>query len=255
MSTEAIIWQYWETRQHKPPYIDLLHEIAAHRSGARIELVTPDSLHSFLHDVPTALLEIEEIAHKADMIRAMLVHEHGGMWLDSDALVVRDLLGLFELLESYEFVGFEGPVSHLDSRPEVKVNCFLARPGSKVVDEWVRQQHQKLPRTTFAWTEIGSDLLDPIVRKHSNSAKLLPFDLVSPIRWYEVDKFFSKEVDVAQYLHNSFVVMLSNKTLHDKQSKLVNMSRDEILGDSSLIGQLCRGAGGPQMADFVNVAD
>jgi hypothetical protein len=40
------------------------------------------------------------------MIRSMLIARHGGMWLDSDAIVLHDLNWMFELLQTYEFVCF-----------------------------------------------------------------------------------------------------------------------------------------------------
>ena len=50
--------------------------------------MTPKTLGQFVPDIPPEFFKIAQITHKADMIRAMLVMRHGGMWLDSDAIVL-----------------------------------------------------------------------------------------------------------------------------------------------------------------------
>ena len=91
MSTIArVIWQYWETKDVKPYFIDELRELAIKNSGSELVLVGPDNINEYLPDIPKEIFEIQELAHKADMIRALLIYEYGGMWLDSDAIVLSD---------------------------------------------------------------------------------------------------------------------------------------------------------------------
>ena len=84
---DRVIWQYWETRGEKPAFVDGLRELAVKNSGVEVILVTPESLTSYLDDIRDEIVQIRELAHKADMIRTRLVHRYGGMWLDTDALV------------------------------------------------------------------------------------------------------------------------------------------------------------------------
>ena len=149
--TENVIWQYWETRGEKPAYIDGFHEIARRNSGVRIVLVTPETLDSYLPDIEPEIFRIEDVAHKADMIRTRLVMRHGGMWLDSDAVVLGDLNWLFERLKDHEFVGFNNACRLQRERPWVRVNCFLSRPNGTIVSEWVRLQRLKLQQAAFRW--------------------------------------------------------------------------------------------------------
>ena len=78
-----MIWQYWETvGDGKPAFIDGLHAIARKNAETEIVLVTPETLGQFIPYIPSEIFKIAQIAHKADMIRAMLVMRHGGMWLE-----------------------------------------------------------------------------------------------------------------------------------------------------------------------------
>jgi hypothetical protein len=182
VQAENIIWQYWETRGAKPKYIDGLFDIAKRNSGVEIILVTPKTLQEYLPDIEEDVLRIETLAHKADMIRTRLIWRYGGMWLDSDAVVLSDLNWLFEYLVHYEFVGFNNEGRLQSERPWVRVNCFLSRPGGRVVGEWVRVQRKRLPKLKFEWSEIGAEALNPVCLANREIVKILPFERFARFR-------------------------------------------------------------------------
>ena len=248
---KRIIWQYWETIGKKPAYIDGLHRLTAQNAGVETILVTPETLRDHLPDLPEEIQRIENVAHKADMIRVMLVHRHGGMWLDSDAIVLRDLNPLFDLLDRHEFVGFNDRgrlrwltyQGRLRWRPaKVRINCFLSRPGGGIVGEWMRQQHAKFPRTSYAWTEIGSDLLHPICLAHRDKIKVLPFEKICPINWHEVAKFTSKTISAERTVRKSYMVMMSNIAVGSAVPELQDRTIEDIAGGDYLLSGVVRHA-------------
>ena len=239
---KRIIWQYWETKEFKPLFVDELHQIAKKNSNVEIILVTPETLGQYIHDLPKEIFSIEEIAHKADMIRALLIYHHGGMWLDSDAIVLSDLNWLFDFLSEFDFVGFNDRGSFNNSPLNVRVNCFLSRPKSEVMKSWVESQHKKFPKTKFAWTEVGTDLLDPIVLENKDTVKLLPFDMICPIKWDEVERFSSTWENSRRILRKTHVVMLSNKSLQQRNPKLAQMDLDKLSEDDTLIADIIKKA-------------
>ena len=46
------------------------------------------------------------IAHKVDIYRIMLLKKYGGLYLDSDIIVLKDPIDIINKLECYDFVGF-----------------------------------------------------------------------------------------------------------------------------------------------------
>jgi Capsular polysaccharide synthesis protein len=245
VKVERIIWQYWETRGVKPRYIDGLHEIAKRNSGVKIVLVTPDSLRTYLPDLEDGVLRIANLAHKADMIRTRLVKRYGGMWLDSDAVVLRDLDWLFDHLEDHEFVGFNNGCRLDRTRPWVRVNCFLSRPNGAIVSSWVHQQGLKLHQTSFRWSEVGAELLNMACLENRDSAEILPFEKISPVAWDEVEAFVSKDDRRAQQiLEDCFIVMLSNAALQERNIPLLEQSVDEIMAGDTLLARILRRAVG-----------
>lgn len=205
--------------------------------------VTPETLAEYLPDLPEEILRIPELAHKADMIRSRLVQRYGGMWLDSDALVLKDLNWLFDYLADYDFVAFNDGGALTSSRPWVRVNCFLSNPNGTVVSEWVEQQASKFPRLQYDWQEVGTDALHPICLAHAPRVRVLPFALICPIPWNHVARFLSRwHQPTAEEMAETSVVMLSNKAVSDRASRLQRMTIEQIRRDSIYLSHWVRRA-------------
>jgi hypothetical protein len=249
-----VIWQYWETAGRKPKYIDGLYELAKKNSGVEVILVTPQTLRSYIPNIPDPLFEINEVAHRADMIRTMLVMLHGGMWLDSDAIVLCDLGWLYDLLEKFDFVGFNDRGRLKPGHPLIRVNCFLSRPGGRVVSEWVRRQHAKFPKVVYGWYEIGSELLHTICLEHSLSVKILPYERICPIRWNEVERFIAISDDVG-FLRKCFIVMMSNQTIAKKIPSLQDRTLQQIAAGDYVLSAIVRqaNAAAPHVFDVAEI--
>lgn len=228
MSLERTIWQYWETKGKKPKFVDDLHDLVRHNSGLDVVLVTPDTLTNYLPDIEKEIFDIEEIAHKADMIRTRLVARYGGMWLDSDAIVIRDISWIVDLTSRYNFVGFNDRGQLRQERPWVRVNCFAAPPRSPIMKKWVDEQTKKLSKGTFSWEEIGTEIIHPLCLEASEQVKILPFEKISPVRWRHVERFGSHWRTPSDIINDVYIVMLSNKSLEDKFPELRGMSIEEI---------------------------
>lgn len=238
-----IIWQYWETRGLKPQYIDGLYDIARRVGGVEIVLVTPENLGTYLPNLEDAIHGIPDLAHKADMIRTRLVRRYGGMWLDSDAIVLRDLNVFFDLLEEHEFVGFNNGGRLARTRPWVRVNCFLSRPEGAIVSEWVRRQRAKLEQTKLRWSEIGAEMLNLVCLKHKESAKILPFEEISPVSSKAVEDLMRKDdARAQQIIKECTMVMLSNASLQKRKIPLHEQTVDEIAAGDTLLGRIMREA-------------
>jgi hypothetical protein len=242
---DRVIWQYWETKGEKPAFVDDLYRLAMQNSGVRVIRVTPETVHTWLPHLEPEVMQIAELAHKADMLRARLVLAHGGMWLDSDAVVLKDLNWILDGLRESDFVCFN-EAGKLVTPPRVKVNCFAARRQSRVVGAWVERQRQKLAQPSFGWEEIGTDLLDSIVLDNPSIVRFHPFSLIAPVSWRDVDRFLSTEEVPGEELNAAHVVMLSNKTLEKRASPLRGMTVDDIINSETYLSHFLRRAAGRQ---------
>ncbi|MBN2525073.1 MAG: hypothetical protein JXR76_01685 [Deltaproteobacteria bacterium] len=235
--TERVIWKYWETRGIKPTYIDFISEKLANKTSARIVTVTKETLADYLPNLNPGIFNVEEMAHKADLIRTRLVEKYGGMWLDSDAVVLKNIDHLFDYLDDYSFVGFNDGAS-LSGNSKVRVNCFLSRPDGVVIKSWVARQEEILKtKLKFSWTEIGSDILHPLCQKNCDQVKILDFKLIAPIPWNQRERFYDVNELDGYIDDNTLMMMLHNKLVSDE---IKRTPVAELVSSSTVLGQLLR---------------
>jgi hypothetical protein len=110
-SSKPIIWMYWENvpGKSRPPYLDLCYKSVLKNCSHQftVILITADNVYEYLPHLRTDLdSKLPNIPMKTDYIRYQLMYHHGGIWLDFDTIVVKDIYPVYELLEKYDFVGF-----------------------------------------------------------------------------------------------------------------------------------------------------
>ncbi len=83
------VWQYWEGP--KPPWIEACHAtVRAH--AADVRLLGPEEFDALRGDADRDIdLSALHVCHRSDYIRAFLLAKYGGLWIDSDAIVMQDL--------------------------------------------------------------------------------------------------------------------------------------------------------------------
>jgi len=103
------IWLYWENKpgKTKPEYLKLCEEsVYKHCSeDFRIYLLDENTVYDFLPNLRKDINQLT-IPQKTDYIRLHLLNKYGGIWLDSDILVMQNLLPIVYKLNNYDFVGF-----------------------------------------------------------------------------------------------------------------------------------------------------
>lgn len=206
------LWAYWENLpgRDKPGHIALCHQIMRRKAaehGYRFELVTPDSVRRWLPELSPRLQRIAlapegwrdrlfgrarrqraAIAQRADYIRALLLHTHGGLYIDSDAIVLESIQPYFDALDAHGFLVTRR--SSLGKR-HTAINFYGARPGNPVIAEYVRQMGVRLTGPLdYRWNEVGHEMLTPIVDAMPQHALDVPESEIQPITWEQADAAF-----------------------------------------------------------------
>ncbi len=222
------IWLYWEGK--RPSYIDLCLDTVKRHCSANFEIIllTPKTFLKYIEPIPESWYKIKSINHKVDYIKAKLIYEQGGFWIDSDMIVTRDLSPLLNYLYRYDFIGMPG--------------FFGGVVGSETLGTWVKAMEKIINNSTthvFDWGELIEPLLQS--KEYRNYFPLTK-EMITPI-WYkdkDMAKFFSKIEDVNRYINNNnFIVTLYNK-LFPKWFK--ELSRQQILDGDWLISKMFKKA-------------
>ena len=105
------IWLYWENKygHTKPAYLDLCLDTITKHCGYNftIHVLNENNIYNFLPHLRKDLdYLLPSIPMKTDYIRYNLLYKYGGIWLDSDTIVIQNLSPLIKKLEKYDFIGF-----------------------------------------------------------------------------------------------------------------------------------------------------
>lgn len=164
---KPFIWLYWDNINGNatPGFIELCRETVYKNCSTNfnIVLLNKDNIIDWLPDIKNYMQYIDKliIAHKVDIYRIMLLYKYGGIYLDSDIIVMRDLSDIIEQLKKYDFVGFgcTGMICKYGySKPS---NWFLAsRPHTKLMGTILDKQIAKLTSgNKIEYHDIGKILI------------------------------------------------------------------------------------------------
>lgn len=239
------VWTYWQGP--RPCWISLcLETIATNVPGATIlDPASWDDLYDGL-DVPRHLLNRQLPNVKSDFIRAWILRHHGGVWVDADAIVFRDLSSLAKpgLFTCYRAHGKEYCTALLATRDQTNV-------GHEYYTEMVRRLRQKKGR--LHRLSLGPRVLTAAIRRcGSSEVSLVPADLVHPwpywLRkdgarlWQDGSDHSMRHLDHA----DAYCFMLTHRALGPMRT----WSRDAILDSCTLPGRLFRRALGLDPCEY-----
>lgn len=226
MSTRNI-FLYWVGKEYKLIKIlrDLINLHSTNGIGYKVHFITDKNLEKYLNDIPvyfTSLLP----AHQADFVRVHLIYEYGGIWLDSDTLVIDSLDTLFDILENKD--GF----FMKENNTTLCNGIFGSKKQTDLMKLWKMNMRAKLDYffnngLQLDWTVVGSvlmrDLFNAYPNLFNNYIIFNGLDNIYPVNWVNcVEEFIQKPYDnykniVRQYqplvtLVNSVYKALEHKT-------------------------------------------
>jgi mannosyltransferase OCH1-like enzyme len=235
---KPFLWLYWEQTKDtfKPAYIELCIEtIYRHCKDFEIRMTTERTIPGYI-DLHPQFYNMSEVAHKADYIRYKLLHKYGGMWLDCDMIVMRDMGEIVNLISEKEFL--------IHGKDVYSINFLAALPGHEIFKKCIDVIERKLnTKQTFDWTELGSSLISKFVPHHNHHC----FDpkLFVPITWKEYTIFNSSDTKKLDFnIDLCYTIAISNKIQHLHNRGMLKLTKKQILESNMLLGYFFRKAFG-----------
>jgi hypothetical protein len=212
-STEpAPVWLYWEGPC--PAWISQCQAtILRHAPGARrLDRASFDALWDTDRDIPIDGLYV---AHRADFIRAFLLARFGGLWIDSDCVVMRPLDALLAMLTG------DVMIAHRERQGQFSNGFLAASRDSRLAREFYDRVCATLrsgePRN---WTALGAAPLGDVLGGARDGFRELACLDIQPICWSEPQAFFVRAPPyehAAQLSSGAWTYMLSNSAVHAYQ--------------------------------------
>ena len=182
-------------------------------------------------------------AQRADFIRSFLLQRHGGIWLDSDCLLMKGLDDVQALLRVHDFV------AHRDRQGYFPNGFMAAARGSQVAAALYQIVCAKLrSHEPLGWISLGGEALTGILRRTTANWLELPCARIQPVCWSEPEVFFAiadaatheKMVD-----RNAITYMLSNTRIVEYQRS--NPGQSLLADDTFFRFLLARSLGEPAL--------
>ena len=137
--TKRNVFLYWVGKEYKLISIlrNMMYLHSTNGKGYNVVLITKENLNRFAKQTPSYFDNMCP-AHQADYVRVHVICEYGGIWLDSDTLVLDSIDTLFDIIEAKNGFFIKEGNSILWN------GIFGGRPNTELMVMWKTIMVQKL---------------------------------------------------------------------------------------------------------------
>ena len=198
------IWLYWEG--DLPNWIHQCQKtVFAHATN--VQLLTPETFIELWDTDLDINIQNMYVAHRADFIRAYLLAKFGGLWIDSDCLVLKSLQPIVDLLTTNDFLGYR-------ERSGEVTNNFMGAAENSILAAKYYQRVCNILRTgeKIEWLTLGSKALTATLNENNILWHELKVEEIQPVCWSNPAAFFQKRDEERHQLvlnPRSYCYMLS----------------------------------------------
>lgn len=186
------VFLYWVGKEYKLINIlrNLIYLHSKNGKGYKVNLITEKNINQYITNLPAIFNKLCP-AHQADFIRANVICEYGGIWLDSDTIVIDSLDSLFDIIDNKD--GFFIRDTRLFHN-----SVFGSKKRTNLMIEFKKQIQEILEKkSSIEWNEIGSDILQYIYdtkkNLYDNYEIFYGPNNMYPIRWKRcIDEFINR---------------------------------------------------------------
>lgn len=225
--TTRNIFLYWVGKEYK--LISILRKLiylhSTNGAGYNVILITDKNIKEYVKDIPDYFSSLCP-AHQADFVRVQVICDYGGIWLDSDTLVIDKLDSLFDLIENKNGFFIK------ENNTTLWNGIFGSKKQTELMITWKSYLRYILDKkkNTIDWSEVGCQMLETMYNKnpslYNDYTIFEGLDNLYPFNWDKcVNEFLEKPYDnykniVREYqplvvLVNSVYKALEHKTEKD----------------------------------------
>lgn len=195
-SEDKNVFLYWIGPEYK--IIKLCRALVYHHSNSgknyKVHLINRNNVNSYVDNLPGEFFWNLKPANQADFIRVSVINKWGGIWLDSDTIVMSDLSELFDKINNTGGFFIEQP--EYNKRKLLCNSVFGSKSNTQLLKMWY-EDCQKILQTKkeqLNWDEIGTSLLEKY--RFKNEYLFHQFEILNgidnchPVHWSESYKEF-----------------------------------------------------------------
>lgn len=196
MKTINNVYLYWVGNENNLIKIlrKLIYLHSTSGNGYNVHLINHENINNYVSYIPDFFYDLSP-AFQADYVRVFVICDYGGIWLDSDTLVMESLDSLFTILNDKD--GFLVQEYHsINNTNNLCNGLFGSKPNTKLMLEWKSKILEiiDIKKQNISWTELGSKILNNSYYIKSelfdNYSIINGRDSIYPINWNECVEYF-----------------------------------------------------------------
>lgn len=256
-----IIWSYWENKNNNPTpaYILLCFEtFYKHNKDFKINILNGKTLYNYLPNIRKDINQLN-LAQKSDYIRVALLKRYGGIWLDADTIVMRNLTPIINKLnQKYDYVGFGCSYLVCDSirsgYPKPSNGAMASKSNGVLITRMLNKldsfmdNYNNNKNTKLNYFDMGKKIIWKSIAELQNETNYEYYHYNSEYdgsrditgRWINANNHISKTPTEFLDKNKLFFVFLANNVLTKKYNWFIKLNKKQILGGNWWISQLFR---------------
>lgn len=246
------LWFYWEdVNNKKPGYINICINSIYKNCNKTFTIIHLDNnnIDEYLPEIKYNKMNFNstKIAQKVDFFRILLMYKYGGIYIDVDILVLKDLKPIYDKLKKYDYVGFgcTGLICKYGfNRPSNWLLC--SRPNTKLMKNILFRYFDKLNNNNInnyhdlgkllIWSELDNlSINEGYIYYHYPNLYDGTRDITG--KWVSMDRLFSNENIMYDKPNDILFIVLYNS---DASETIKNLTTNELLKSDYFISKYFR---------------
>lgn len=175
------VFLYWHGKEFRLIKMlrDLVYQHSNRGKNYQVHLLTQNNLIDYIDYIPDNFYNLS-LNHQSDFIRAAVICKHGGIYLDSDVIVMNNLKDLFDDIENHNafFIRENGK--------DVMPSVFGSKPNTPHMKRWLSDCINLIESgKNLGWTAFVSDLYKGYEKNNQlNDCKIYNgLNTMYPVNW------------------------------------------------------------------------
>ena len=165
-NTPRYVWSYWENKEDRQePYahIKLCFEtMKKHYNKYNFIILNESTIKHYLPNLRSNLDDLM-IAQKVDYYRVALLEKYGGVWVDADTIVLKNLDEVFDKLDNgYDYVGFgcTGKIC-VNGYPDPSNGVMASRKNGRLIQCCLKKLNNMLDakNKNYKYFDLGKNVI------------------------------------------------------------------------------------------------
>jgi FkbM family methyltransferase len=229
------IFLYWIGKEYNLILIlrDLIYLHSKSGKGYNIILITEKNINEYITNIPDYFYKLCP-AHQADFVRVNVICDYGGIWLDSDIIVMQELDSLFDLIDNQNGFFIK------ENNELLCIGVFGSKKNTQLMQNWKNNLINILDKKkqNIKWCELGSNILENINKLNPefyiNYKIFNGLDNMYPVNWNNcIEEFINKPYENYNNIIREFqpIVVLVNSVYKNLENKTI---KEITEGDNSI---------------------